>query len=99
MPKELNVSWLIRYGYGGALLYLILLIADPGAVKQYTDSAGSVLAPLLVLGAGACVYVIYRHLLGEWILFPLGHLFDYYTSKGNRDTGKGAVSTIWWLAQ
>ncbi len=99
MPKELNLSWVIRYGYGGALLYLILLIRDPASMKAYTESAGAVLAPLLLVGAGTCIYVVYRHLLGEWLLYPFAHRLDYYTARGNRDLTAGAVSPIWWLAQ
>jgi len=91
MLKELNLSWLIRYGYSGMLLYLMLVIAYPAKVKVYTDAAGPVLAPLVVLTAGACIYVFYRHIVGEWVLFPLAHLVDY---GGNRRNGQEASSMI-----
>ncbi len=77
MPKDLNLFWLVRYGFGGALVYVILLLAYPVEVKKYTEAAGTVLAPILVLAGGACIYVVYRHLLGEWFLYPLAHFFDY----------------------
>jgi hypothetical protein len=93
--KDLTLSTLIRYGYGGLLLFVILLLKDPVRVKGYVEGAGSVLAPLAVLGIGACFYVLYRHLLGEWFLYPLAHIADWVTSKENR--GPNPISPIWHL--
>lgn len=99
MPKDLNLTWIVRYGYGGALLYLIFVLHDPAEAKTITDASGSVLAPLLLLAAGACIYVFYRHLVGEWFLFPLAHFLDWWGVKGNRHETEGAVSPIFWLRQ
>jgi hypothetical protein len=81
--KELNLSLLLRYGYAGFLLVGILLFINPSAIKTITDNAGTVLSPLLVLAAGACIYVVYRYVVGEWILFPLSHCIDGIVSRGH----------------
>jgi hypothetical protein len=99
MPKELNLSLLIRYGYAGGLLYLILVIFNRDSVKTYTESIGSILVLFIIFAGGTCIYAIYRHLIGEWFLFPVAHGWDWLFSKSNRQTDSGAVSTIWWLAQ
>jgi len=76
------------------LLYLMLLIAYPAKVKIYTEAAGPVLAPLVVLSAGACIYVFYRHIVGEWILFPLAHFVDYWSCRRNRRNSKEEASSM-----
>jgi len=73
MPKELNLSLLIRYGYAGDLLYLILLLFKRDLVKAYSESISSVLVIFIIFSGGICIYAFYRHLIGEWILFPLAH--------------------------
>lgn len=98
MPKELNLSLLVRYGYGGGLLYLILVIFNRDSMKKYEESVGSVLALLIIFSAGTCLYAIYRHLIGEYFLFPPSHRCDWLINPRNRQ-GQRAVSTVWWLAQ
>jgi hypothetical protein len=99
VPKEINLSLFVRYGYGGGLLYLILVIFNRDPVKAYTESVGSVLVLFIIFSGGTCIYAIYRHLIGEWFLFPAAHGVDWLTNKGNRQENAGAVSTVWWLAQ
>jgi hypothetical protein len=96
MLKELNLSLLLRYGYSGFLLVGILLFTKPSAIKTVTDNAGAVLSPLLVLAVGACIYVVYRYLLGEWVLFPLMHRWDRFTT---RTPASAALSPVWHLAR
>lgn len=98
MLKTPTLSWLVRYGYGGGLLYLILLIFDTGPVGEFTEAAGTVFAPLIALVVGACVYVVCRHFLGELLLYPGAHFYDWLTSKRHRSS-TGAESTFWYLRQ
>lgn len=93
--KDLNLSLLIRYGYSGLLLFGMLLLRYPQEIKSYVEGAGDILAPLVVFAIGACIYVIYRHLLGEWIIYPLAHCIDWLTSKKNRSPN--ALSPFWHL--
>jgi hypothetical protein len=93
--KDLNLSLVIRYGYAGMLFTTILLVVNRSFVKSLTESAGAVLTPFIVVTIGACIYVFYRYLLGEWLLYPLAHRFD---SKENRGT-TGALSPHGYLEQ
>src|SRR5437660_1697362 len=96
MLKEINLSLLLRYGYSGFLLVGILLFVNPRAIKTVTDNSGPVLAPPLVLAVGACIYVVYRYIVGEWILFPLTHWIDERISVASAAT---ALSPIRHLRQ
>jgi hypothetical protein len=98
MLKAPTLSWLVRYGYGGGLLYLILAIFHTGRVAEVTDAAGSVLAPIITLVVGACIYVVCRHFVGELFLYPGAHAYDWATNPRNR-AKTGAVSTFWYLYQ
>ena len=60
---------------------MLLVFVNPSAVKTVTDNAGPVLAPLLVLSVGACIYVVYRYIIGEWILYRVTHWVDSITAK------------------
>lgn len=93
--KDLNLSLLIRYGYTGLIVFVMLLMKDPARMKSYVEGAGAVLAPFVVLAIGACVYVLYRYLLGEWIFYPLAHFWDWLFSRANR--GQKALSPFWYI--
>jgi hypothetical protein len=95
---DLNLSLVIRYGYAGMLFTTILLVLNRSFVKSLTESAGAVLTPFIVVTIGACIYVVYRHLLGEFILYRLAHFFDNRGSKKNRGT-TGALSPHGYLEQ
>jgi hypothetical protein len=99
MPKDLGFDRLLRYGYGGFLLLGVsLLTGKANNLKPAIEAAGSVLGPLVVFACGTAIYVFYRYLLGEWVLFPIAHLLDWLTFKGNR--GKlGATSPFWHFVQ
>lgn len=74
--KGFNLSQVIRYGYPGLLLAAFLVKGFPADAKAYVEGAGAVLAPLIVLTVGSCLYTVYRHLIGEWLLYPIAHCID-----------------------
>jgi len=100
MTDALGLARLLRYGYAGFLLLGVFLLTadDASKLKVAIDAAGSVLGPLVVLAVGAAVYVLYRYLLGEWLLFPLAHGLDWLIWKVWPGTAE-PVSPIWYLAK
>lgn len=99
MTKTLGLSRLLRYGYAGFLLLgVFLLTSDTSKLKPAIEAAGSVLGPIVVLAAGAGIYVLYRYLLGEWLLFPLAHGLDWLMWKVFPRSLE-PVSPIWYLAR
>lgn len=73
MIERFPLSRLLRYGYGGFLLVGILSLIEPKIVKSSIAAAGSVVAPLVIFFVGVCIFVIYRYVLGEFILYQLMH--------------------------
>ena len=90
MKLNLSLSQIIRYGYGGFLLIGILLIFQPDIIKKSIDSAGAIVAPIAILSIGACIYIIYRYVIGELIIYPLTHLIHYLI---DRIKGKMVISS------
>jgi hypothetical protein len=100
MPKDLGFDRLLRYGYGGFLLLGVsLLTGKANDLKPAIEAAGSVLGPLVVFACGTAIYVFYRYLLGEFVLFPIAHLLEWVAYKENRGKKYGAVSPIWHFKQ
>ncbi|MBL8860567.1 MAG: hypothetical protein JNK02_01020 [Planctomycetes bacterium] len=98
MAGKLELSRILRYGYAGFLLLgVFLLTSETSKLKSAIDAAGSVLGPIVVLAAGAAIYVLYRYLLGEWLLFPLAHGLDWLMWKFSSRRHE-PVSPIWYLA-
>lgn len=74
MFDKLDISQIIRYGYSGFLLTAAMSVLTPQTLKTAVEAAGSVVAPLTVFAVGAAIYVMYRYVIGEFVLFPLAHL-------------------------
>ena len=70
---ELPLGLLVRYGYAGFLLVGLAALFRPDPVKGRIEALGAVVAPITILAAGACIYTLYRYLLGEYGLYPLMH--------------------------
>lgn len=62
---------LLRYAYPGFLLLFLYAWKDGCGFKAFHDNAGTVLVALFGLTLGAMVFVAYRFVLGELIIFPL----------------------------
>jgi hypothetical protein len=83
--NELGVSRILRYSYGGLLLTLLAAIINPQAVSPIANALGTVLAPLAALGFGVGIYVVHRHVIGEFFLYPLLSFFhDFIDRKKGR---------------
>jgi hypothetical protein len=74
--KEVTLSRILRYSYGGFLLVAIMVTENSGQVKTIIEALGSTVAPLTVVALGGCVFVTYRYVLGELLIFPVVHLID-----------------------
>ena len=71
---KLRLGQLIRYGYSGLLFFLVAASLEPVQTKQLIESLGPVLTPLVALVLGVAVYVLYKELLGEMVLYPVRHM-------------------------
>lgn len=91
MIGKFSLSRLLRYGYGGFLLVGILSLIEQEFVKSSIAAAGSVLAPLVVFFVGVCIFVVYRYVLGEFILYQLTHATHKILDRCMY--GKGEVSS------
>jgi hypothetical protein len=101
---------LLRYGYGGFFLLGLVLWNEARAnaggvasrasepIKVAVEAAGPVLGPMVIFAVGAAIYVMYRFLLGEYLLYPLSHFVDWATSARNRSNA-AAISPVWHLRQ
>jgi hypothetical protein len=81
--KDITLHDLFRYGYGGFVLAIVAAWVNPCTTKQIVDSLGSVVAPMAAFGMGAAVYVLFRAILGNGILFYILVVFfeGYYWPK------------------
>jgi|WetSurMetagenome_2_1015567.scaffolds.fasta_scaffold87325_2 hypothetical protein len=79
-PKELGltVNQIIRYGYGGLLLFLVSAIIDPCITSKITQSLGAPLSIFIGYALGGVIYVFYRSFLGEHVIWPLTDLIHEY---------------------
>lgn len=66
----LTVNQILRYGFGGILLFLLAAIIEPYKTWQLVDILGEVFFPFIALAIGILIYVFYRPILGRWILWP-----------------------------
>lgn len=74
MFKHLPLYLFIRYAYGGFLLVGLATVFAPNAVRQALTVAGPAVSLLVIFFAGACIYVVNRHVLGEFLVYPLMHV-------------------------
>lgn len=81
MFDKFNLAQLVRYGYTGFLIAGIFTYLTPEAAKEFFGATGNVVAPLIVFSAGGSVFVFYRYILGEFVLFPITHLIHCHLDK------------------
>ena len=87
----LSVNQVIRYGFGGLLLFLLMAIIEPAWTWEKVQILGPVFVPFIALGIGLLIYVFYRPILGYSILWPLydeihrrlEHIWGYRREKPN----------------
>jgi hypothetical protein len=93
----IQIQILIGGLYAGSLFALLASYCQPELTKRIVDALGSALAPLSTLLVGIGIYVFYRVLVGELVLYPVRHaihfLLDKYVRRRNKDP-KGFISFI-----
>ena len=62
---------IVRYSYPGFLALFFFAYTDHQDFKNLLDAVGVVLISVFALVVGAAIYVGYRQVIGELLLFPL----------------------------
>lgn len=88
MLEKFNLSKIIRYG--GFLLTGIVSLLHPEILKKTIESTGNVVTPLIIFSIGACIYIMYRYVIGEFLLYPFTHFVHFLWDKIHK---KNRVST------
>jgi hypothetical protein len=89
--KAITINNILRYAFGGFLLTGIGLIYHADALKRTIESAGSVVAPLVVVAVGAAWYCFHRYVLGEFVIYPLTHIVHDIVDRG---FGRGSTNPV-----
>ena len=66
-----SINEVIRYGYGGFLLFLLTAAVEPDFFDRVRGSLGDVLTIISAFAIGSVIYIFYRPIIGEWILYWL----------------------------
>jgi len=69
----LTPEQVVGYLYAGLFSALLTAIVAPVRIKAVVDALGGFLATIAVLAMGIAIYVAYRRLLGECLLYPCHH--------------------------
>lgn len=95
---EIGVVRLLRYGYGGVLLFFLLALINHAKAKEVIEALGPVMAPLVALALGAAIYVLHRHVVGELFLYRLFHcLHSNVWDRWYGRTGVNATDSVAYL--
>jgi len=70
-PESLGVTIheVLRYGFGGLLLYGVAAVSAPAETKAALESLGTVISVSLAFALGAAIYAAYRPILGELLAY------------------------------
>lgn len=63
----------VGYFYAGLFSAVVCSLVAPAATKATVDNLGPVLATLAAFALGVGIYVLYRRLIGELLLYPIYH--------------------------
>jgi hypothetical protein len=83
-PKDLGftVNQIIRYGYGGVLLMLVIGLISPSYLVTLYSAFGPFLGALAIYTIGIFIYLFYRPILGQRLIWPTSEvihgLLDYF---------------------
>ncbi len=84
-PKSrLTMGQVMRYGYSGFLFALLSACVETARVKQVVDALGTLLATVSCVAIGVSLYVFYREVLAEYILYPMRHIIHTGTDRIGR---------------
>ncbi len=79
--QRLTLTDVIKYGYGGALLTGLSAIVAPSEVETIIAALGAVATPIVILAIGACVYVMHRYVVGEFVIYPATHAIHWALNR------------------
>jgi hypothetical protein len=63
---------------------LLSAYSNPVLTQNVVSALGNVLSPIVVVVVGAAIYLAYRIILGEWILYPTRHGIHFLLDKRRR---------------
>src|SRR5574340_865811 len=86
MLKRLSLNQIMRYGYGGFLLVGILAVLEPERVEPAIKAAGIVVAPMIIFALGTAIFVIHRHIFGQYVFYQLTHFLQWLLDRDNSPT-------------
>ena len=81
MIEKFSVNNILRYGYSGFLMVGIISLVDPNILEKTIKASGPVVTPLAIFFVGTCIFVVYRYVIGELLLFPIMHLIHWVFDK------------------
>lgn len=79
-----TIHEVLRYAYGGLLVFLVAALTAPAATKTVVDALGTTMSLLTAVAVGAAVYIGHRPVLGEllYILHEALHaLFSWNSPR------------------
>src|SRR5436309_568231 len=65
---------LVGYLYGGLFVAICAALVDNARVKSIVEALGDFVSAIAVLGLGVGVYVLYRRIIGEMVLYHVHHM-------------------------
>ena len=72
---------LIRYAYSGLILLLLAVWLEPERIGPVLEDLGVFLTAMVVGVVGIAAYVLYKELLGEFLLYPARHMLHTAAAK------------------
>lgn len=88
----------LGYIYAGVVPALLAAIVDPDGVRSVTATVGPIATAAIALGAGSGIYVLYRRVLGDLMLYPLQHALHRWFDKLCRRSGVEQTSCTGFLS-
>ncbi|MBA7683660.1 hypothetical protein ES703_92034 [subsurface metagenome] len=55
-------------------------------MKDFVDALGGIVSTLVIIAFGASIYIFYRYVLGEFLIYPFTHFIHYLFDKKNEPT-------------
>jgi uncharacterized membrane protein YgdD (TMEM256/DUF423 family) len=81
---------LLRYAYPGFLAFFFYAYLDRKGFREFHEATGTVLVAAFGLTLGATIFVAYRFVLGELLIFPAVNALHTFLAK--RSLLKGCVT-------
>ena len=82
----LSIHELLRYGYGGLLVFLVGGLVDPQGTRTVVQTLTSPLSIVVALALGCAIYAAYRP-IAELLFWGLEGIHSRLSDGGKRDAG------------